>query len=141
MRTCNVALQIGTSSRLPALTECLIEVATGPHADTLLPRIVEYAADPRDFIPEPEKHKAVVDHLNQFLAYDGLELQHQGSRMRLVAAGRSAPVVSHLVGRVEVFDFDTVQRDLHCALASAETDPEDAVTAACSTVRACVGQC
>nr|WP_316233798.1 abortive infection family protein [Bradyrhizobium sp. SZCCHNPS2010] len=34
----------------------------------------------------------------------------------------------------QVLDFDTVSRDIERALASAHTDPEDAVTAACSTV-------
>lgn len=34
----------------------------------------------------------------------------------------------------ELIDFDTVQRDLDRALASAESDPEDAVTAACSII-------
>ena len=33
-----------------------------------------------------------------------------------------------------MIDFDTVSRDLERALASSQTDPEDAVTAACSTV-------
>ena len=39
-----------------------------------------------------------------------------------------------LAGLSEVIDFDTVSRDLDRALASSQTDPEDAVTAACSTV-------
>ena len=34
----------------------------------------------------------------------------------------------------QVLNFDTVSRDLERALASARVDPEDAVTAACSTV-------
>jgi hypothetical protein len=33
-----------------------------------------------------------------------------------------------------VIDFDTVNRDLERSLASAENDPEDAVTSACSVV-------
>jgi hypothetical protein len=37
-------------------------------------------------------------------------------------------------GAAEILDFDTVSRDLERALASAKDDPEDAVTAACSTV-------
>lgn len=75
----------------------------------------------------------VLSHLNQFLAYDGFELQRQGRVVRLVAAGRTTPVVDHLVTKAGSLDLDTVGRDLERALASAETDPEDAVTAACST--------
>ena len=45
MRSCNVDFRIGNSSRLPALTECLIQVARGEDAQALLPRIIEAAAD------------------------------------------------------------------------------------------------
>jgi hypothetical protein len=61
MRTCNVDLQVGSNSRLPALTECLIQVARGEDVQTLLPRIIEAAADPRDFLDAPEKLTSVVD--------------------------------------------------------------------------------
>lgn len=69
-----------------------------------------------------------------YLAHDGYELQQQGVNVRLVGAGTSAPVVEALADALQTIDFDTVQRDLHRALASAETDPEDAVTAACSVI-------
>ena len=49
-------------------------------------------------------------------------------------AGKKCPVLADLAGLSEVIDFDTVSRDLDRALASSQTDPEDAVTAACSTV-------
>jgi hypothetical protein len=134
MRSCNVDLQVGSSSRVPALTECLIEVARGEEAQTLLPRIIEAAADPRDFLSAPEKLTGVVDYLNKYLGYDGLELRRHGQEMRLAAVGTHTPVIAELVDKSEVLDFDTVRRDLDRALASAEGDPEDAVTAACSTI-------
>lgn len=77
MRKCNVDLQVGSNSRLPALIECLIEVARGEDAQTLLPRIIEAAADPRNFLDATEKLTSVVDYLNKYLAYDGLELQRR----------------------------------------------------------------
>lgn len=134
MRTCNVEMKIGSGSRYPTLVECLINVAKGPNADQLLPRIIERAADPRDFINEGNKLPAVIEYLNRYLHFDGLELQHLGQTVRLVAAGHGTPVVADLATKVAVLDFDTVRRDLDRALASAEHDPEDAVTAACSTV-------
>ncbi len=134
MRSCNVDLRVGSNSRLPVLTECLIAVARGEDAQTLLPRIIEAAADPRDFVDAPEKLASVVEYLNKYLGYDGLELQRRGQTMRLVAVGTHAQVIAELVDRSEVLDFDTVRRDLDRALASAEHDPEDAVTAACSTI-------
>jgi hypothetical protein len=134
MRSFNVDFRVGSNSRLPALTECLIGVARDEDAQTLLPRIIEAAADPRDFLDAPEKLTSVVDYLNKYLAYDGLELQQRGQTMRLVTVGTHTQVVAELGGRSEVLDFDTVRRDLDRALTSAEHDPEDAVTAACSTI-------
>jgi hypothetical protein len=47
----------------------------------------------------------------------------------------AVPSRSRLIsGTAGILDFDTVSRDLERALASAREDPEDAVTAACSTV-------
>ncbi len=133
MRACNVAFTLN-GSRVPSLVERLINLNNGFEAEQVLPRIIEAAADPRDFIHEPDHHTAVLDHLNRALRFDGFEVQQQGWRMRLVEAGKNVPVLAELAGLSEVIDFDTVSRDLDRALASSQTDPEDAVTAACSTV-------
>lgn len=101
---------------------------------TILRNIIERAADPRDFFSDPDRLQAVIEYLNARLAYDGLELQRVGPRVRLGTPGRSPSVVDALVNAAAVIDFDTVNRDLERALASAENDPEDAVTSACSVV-------
>jgi hypothetical protein len=133
MRGCNVAMSVGGGSRMPALIEAL-ERATRSGDQTVLRNIIERAADPRDFLSDPDKLQAVIDYLNARLSYDGLELQRVGAGVRLGTPGRSASVVDALASAVVVIDFDTVNRDLERALASAETDPEDAVTSACSVV-------
>jgi hypothetical protein len=51
-----------------------------------------------------------------------------------IEAGFAPPVLGSLTDAAQVLNFDTVSRDLERALASTKTDPEDAVTAACSTV-------
>lgn len=51
-----------------------------------------------------------------------------------IEAGFAPPVLGSLSGAAEILNFDTVSRDLERALASAQHDPEDAITAACSTV-------
>lgn len=48
--------------------------------------------------------------------------------------GPNVPAVDALKRSAGVYDLDTVQRDLDRAEASVESDPEDAVTAACSTL-------
>jgi hypothetical protein len=133
MRACNVEFSV-SGSRVPSLVARLIEINNGYEPEKVLPRIIEAAADPRDFSNDPPRHTAVLDHLNRVLRYDGFELQQQGVRVRLVVAGHSTPVVEQLSGMVETISFDTVQRDLDRALASIEADPEDAITAACSTI-------
>jgi len=87
MRACNVAFTLN-GSRVPSLVERLINLNNGFEAEQVLPRIIEAAADPRDFIHEPERHTAVLDHLNRALRFDGFEVQQQGGRMRLVEAGK-----------------------------------------------------
>lgn len=133
MRACNVAFSV-SGSRVPSLVSCLIEINNGYEPEKVLPRIIEAAADPRDFTNDPPRHAAVLDHLNRVLRYDGFELQQQGLKVRLVMAGHATPVVEQLSGMAETISFDTVQRDLDRALASIEADPEDAITAACSTI-------
>jgi hypothetical protein len=133
MRGCNVAMSVGSGSRLPMLVEAL-ERANRMGDQTILKNIIERAADPRDFLSDPDRLQAVVDYLNARLSYDGLELQQVGSAVRLGTPGRSSSVVDALANAVVVINFDTVTRDLDRALASAENDPEDAVTSACSIV-------
>lgn len=133
MRACGVDMRIGNASRLPKLTETLLNLHRTGDASTLQ-KVLETAAEPRDFADDPGKHTAVLDHMNRYLWHDKLELQYQGQSVRLVAAGTSAPIVTELGKAVQTFDFDTVQRELERALANAADDPEDAITAACSLV-------
>jgi hypothetical protein len=133
MRACNVDCRV-SGSRLPSLVSCLIDINNGYEPEKFLPRIIEASADPRDFANDPDRHAAVMDYLNRFLTYDGFELQRQGLRVRLVEDGMATPVLEKLSGIVDTISFDTVRRDLDRALASAKTDPEDAVTGACSTI-------
>lgn len=49
-------------------------------------------------------------------------------------AGKSGAVVGSISAKAATVDFDTVQRDLKRALDSADSDPEDAVSAACSVI-------
>ncbi|WP_209315865.1 abortive infection family protein [Haematospirillum jordaniae] len=51
-----------------------------------------------------------------------------------MVAGHSTPVIATLSGVAETISFDTVKLDLERALGSIDSDPEDAITAACSTI-------
>lgn len=97
-------------------------------------RVIESAADPRDFIKDPERHKAVVEHLNKHLFFDGLKLEDAGRNMRLVQIADTGIVTSQLSAMAAGIDFDTASRDLDRALRAAASDPELAVTSACAVV-------
>ena len=124
-------MQIGSGSRVPTLVETIIETMKASNS-TALKSIVEHAADPRDFINDDAKLADVLAYLNSHLVHDGFELQRRGINVRLVKVGTSVPAVENLADVLHTINFDTVRRDLDRALASAEADPEDAVTAACS---------
>ena len=105
MRGCNVAMSVGGGSRLPTLVEAL-DRANRAGDQAVLMNIIERAADPRDFLSDPDRLQAVLDYLNARLAYDGLELQRAGHRVRLGEPDRSASVVGALVTAVVVIDFE-----------------------------------
>lgn len=134
MRSCGVSLSIGDASRFPSLVECLKATQRSDNNSDRLCEVIEKAADPRDFLDSPEKLVAVVEYLNKRLRFDKVELQLLGTVYKLCVLGQHSWVVSSLSVKAEIFDMDTVRRDLDRALANAESDPEDAVTSACSAV-------
>ncbi|MFL5280289.1 MAG: hypothetical protein ACJ8AW_04660, partial [Rhodopila sp.] len=115
MRSCGVMMHVGSGSRLPTLTNAIIETMNIGNVKSLK-AIIERAADPRDFIEQPEKLARVLAHLNSYLVHDGYELQQQGSNARLVKAGTSAPVITSLTDTLQTIDFDTVNATLSAPL-------------------------
>ena len=134
MRGCNVEFSLAGRSRVPAVVERLIELNEADNARTVIGRLFVAVAAPGDFIDHPEKLAAVLDYLNKRLRFDRLKLEQTGIDMRLTKINDTGQVVGALATKLDIIDFDTARRDLDRALASAETDPEDAVTAACSAI-------
>ena len=64
MRGCNVRMQVGSGSRMPALISAL-ESANDSGDQKSLRDIIERVADPRDFLSAPERHNAVIEYLNR----------------------------------------------------------------------------
>ena len=135
MSVFNVPLSV-SDSRVVSLTDCLIQLNRSPEeAKQKFPKIIESAADHRNFDNDPERHAAVVKYLNEMLHPDSFKLvQVHNSRMQLVELGHETVPLINLGELLVSIRFDTAKRDLDRALASSQTDPEDAVTAACSMV-------
>jgi hypothetical protein len=134
MKACGIEMAVGGSSRYNATVAAITSALHRTDADEILRKVIERAADPRDFANEPARLHAVVEYLNKYLVFDGLQLRQDGRRVRLLQSGASASVIEAFAETLGTIDFDTVARDLERALRSAEEDPEDAVTAACSVV-------
>ena len=132
---CGLDLRIGSSSRVPATTEFLRQVAR--HSDEPdLGRIIEKVCDPREYLAEPEKANAVREHLNAALAADGWAVVVVGGKALLAERRGSGSIVEPFIAKVARLDFDTVQIEIARALPNLDSDPEDAVTAACSLIEA-----
>ena len=63
----------------------------GKQADELLPRLIESAVDPRDFIHVPDRLIGAVNHLNSFLKFDYYELRKSNGRYKLFSVRRAVP--------------------------------------------------
>jgi hypothetical protein len=112
----------------------LREAAADPANASKLRRAVLRVAQPDDYDDDPERQRAVVTHLNRFLARDRMRIVLRHDRPHLVELGRSGVVVGAAAAKAATIGFDAVQLDIERALASAEDDPEEAVAAACSTI-------
>ncbi len=136
MMECDLDFQVGRlSSRVGSFLDFMRTLARDdPDARSKLTRVIERVAAFDDYAADPERQQTVIAHLNRFLARDGMEIVLQGDQPRLVELGRSSAVIVAITDKVATIDFDTVRRDIDRALKSADDDPEDAVTAACSII-------
>lgn len=131
----NVPVDLRRESRVGATITAIRAALFIDNGDgQLIARVIESAADPRDFINDPDRHAAVVEYLNRHLLFDGLKLELAGRKMRLVEVAETSPVTNELSAMAAGIDFDTAGRDLDRALRSASSDPELAVTSACAVV-------
>ena len=129
----DVPFDIKSESRLPA-TKTALKTALFLDNGDLMKRMIEKAADPRDFVSEPDRHKDVVDYLNKHFVYDNLRIETTRRGVRLVEIAISSQASGELSAMAASIDFDTVSRDLDRALRAAGDDPEIAVTAACAVI-------
>lgn len=123
-------------SRVPELTDFLRGLSREPGGQEALVRLIERVAGPREYRHEPERCQRVIDHLNEAMEADGLEVVLHGKRAKVRAKGAAGTVIGSFAARALTFDFDTVNREISRALDNAEQDPKDAVTAANAVLEA-----
>lgn len=133
-RGLNIPLQIGNSSRVPSVHSALDRENTSDDGTATIIRMIEAVADPRDYLDQPEKLTAVVEYINKRLRFDGFELRKLGEVYRVVAMAANTIAGAALKSKAQALDLASVHADFDRALNEAESDPADAITAACSTV-------
>lgn len=132
---CGIDMQIGSmKSRTDATTDALREAMNREDGDAVIARVITTVADPRHYISDPTKGEAVIEHLNQALEADGLRVKIVNGKAVLLSGEGEGAMVSAIIAKTALLDFDTVHRDVERALQSIKDDPEDAVTAACSLI-------
>lgn len=77
-------VSLGNNSRLPFTEQTLIEIYRQPTGIAEITRIIEAAADPRDFIGQEDRLENVVSYLNGLLRHDGFQLEKLGSTYGVV---------------------------------------------------------
>lgn len=132
---CGIDMQIGPmKSRTDATTDTLREAMNREDGDAVIARIITTVANPREYISEPAKGEAVIEHLNQVLEADGFAVSIANGKAVLLNSAKGSVTVSAIIAKTALLDFDTVQRDVERAQRNIKDDPEDAVTAACSLI-------
>jgi len=119
-------------SRVPFTQDLLNQINHKESGFEKIIGITERLLDPRDYVGHEDKLDNVVNHLNKYLKYDGFELTKMGTTYHLVEAGGTAPVTE--VFGSATLSLPNVKADFERALSDIDSDPEGAITSACSTL-------
>lgn len=130
----NMELRIGNASRVPTVLGMLEYENKQPEGKATIARVIEACADPRDYLQDQPKLIAVVDYMNKRLRFDGYELRKIGQVFKVVALATNTVAAAALKEKAKALALDSVHDDFERALNEADSDPADAITAACSTV-------
>jgi len=130
----NIELQIGNASRVPTVLRVLEHENKQPNGRATMIQVIEACAHPRDYFDDEPKLMAVVVYMNKRLEFDGFELRKIGRVFKVVALATNMVAAAALKEKAKALDLDSVHNDFERALKEAESDPADAITAACSTV-------
>ena len=130
----NLELNIGWASRVPSVKAILIEVNQRYDGQETIIKVINAAVDVRDYFDCPEKLEAVVLYLNKRLEHDGFQIKKIGSQYKLVSSSTDAEVTQSLITTVDSLSFESVKLDFEHAIEEASSNPEGALTSACSSV-------
>lgn len=122
---------VGGRSRFPALKEKLTELNQDPRTRHLLLECIKASVHPIDYVHDRDRLDEIVRYVNGYLRFEGLEVRVDQSAVEVVKL-RNIVASEMMSAHTKALDLDTVHRDFERARESVATDPEDAITAACS---------
>lgn len=97
-------------------------------------RITQRCLDPRDYVNHEDKLENVFEYLNEYLKYDGFELIKRGTTYNIVKVGGVAPATELFENKAVYLSMHSVRADFARATSCIDSDPEGALTSACSTL-------
>jgi hypothetical protein len=122
----------GVSSRVPFLTKNLEHANKIDPSGAAIRKAIENVCDPRSYIDDPDAGKNVVDYMNLVLGPDNFAISVQTGAAKLRLRSPEAFSPDQLSAATQVIGFHTTQADFNRALENIDSDPEDAITSACS---------
>ena len=118
-------------SRVPGARRALASINEDPEGFPVIKDIIETLIDEYD---DDGDSGAMVKYLNKRLVLDGLQIVEDDDEPRLVRVGEDVELIDAVEKAVDWLNLDSVRSEIERARSHVETDPEDALTAACSTI-------
>lgn len=128
-----IELHLSMKSRVKAVRDAIIRENESESPNNLI-CLLEQVCDPRAYIDTAKDTANIADYLNKFLKADGYELRSSRGQYKLTSLTAVGKAAETLKKAVDLLSFDSVNKDFDRAIAQADTDPEGAITSACSTV-------
>jgi hypothetical protein len=125
-------VEYGQWSRVPFTQDLLNQINREEKGFEKIAEITVNLLDPRGYLDSEDKLESVLEYLNKYLKYDGLEIVKTGTSHTLVKIGGSAPVIEDFGD--EVSTLPNVKADFDRALSNIDSDASGAITSACSTL-------
>lgn len=126
-----LSFSLNSRARVPAITEFLHDLASTPDGIEVFKRLIVKSCDPRNFIGDNEGLQKLVEYLNNHLAFDDLMVAREGRNIQVLSISSLSDVAGELSNRQLPLSFSAVKEEVARGLATAETDPPAAITAAC----------
>jgi hypothetical protein len=109
----------------------LLEINNSDEGKQTIEKLLTYALSSDEYSNQNER-KRDLDFLGECLKEEGFKYVYEGRKIRLYTQDDNLVILDDLRLKTAAFALDTVQLDLERAQSAANTDPEDAITAACS---------